>query len=147
MNVIQKLLCVGVVSALATAAFAKSGAKVASRSAISPAEAERIAARVMADDIKAGKINLKQAGRYYVCANETYATSFDAASIERVAKVLGALAQHKKAGTQPGPAEQAEVTRTQNEVNAVMERAEQACMKQLGAKVTPGVVLVRMSPR
>ncbi|MDR2451976.1 MAG: hypothetical protein LBE85_09495 [Candidatus Accumulibacter sp.] len=134
---LKKFLCVALCAACLPVAFAQD----AEKREMSAADLEKMARFLLGDEIRAGKLTLKQGADYVKCTQDTYAKDFyHTPAGEKYLEAVGRLFDGEKKSAQETARLQAETDRLLPELKKYQNKAEETCMKQLGVSVPKGKV-------
>lgn len=142
----KKFLCVAL-CAVCLPAFAQDeddeddglAGAVSQKREMSQADLEKIARLLLGDEIRAGKLTLRQGADYVKCTQDTYAQDFYSSSAGE--KYLGILSRLSEQNSLKGRTSlQAELDRLQPELKKYQDKAEALCTKKLGVSVPKGKV-------
>ena len=143
----KKFLCAVLCAACLPVAFAQdvdgeddeSPADVSKKRGMSQEDLEKMARLLLGDEIRAGKLTLRQGADYVKCAHDTYTQDFYGTPAGQ--KYLEILSRMSKQNSLKGMAgSQAELDRLMPELKKYQDKAEALCTKRLGVSVPKGKV-------
>jgi hypothetical protein len=146
MDYLKKTLCVALCVACLPA-FAQDeddeddglASAVSRKREMSQADMEKMARLVLGDEIRSGKLTLRQAADYMKCTQETYAKNFYGTPTGK--EYLGILSRLSEQNSLKGRTSlQAELDRLMPELKKYQDKAEALCTKKLGVSVPKGKV-------
>lgn len=143
----KKFLCAALCAACLPAAFAQdaddedegSSQRVSKKREMSQEDLEKMARLLLGDEIRAGKLTLRQGADYVKCTHDTYSRDFYGTPAGQ--KYLEILSRQSEQNSLKGLADsQAELDRLMSELKKYQDKAEAQCTKQLGVSVPKGKV-------
>jgi len=107
-------------------------------------QAEEMAQLVLGDEIRAGKLTLKQATEYAICAQEDYAENmYKHPDTEKFVKNLERMGEARDMSASEKAKLDAEMKKYGEEFEKLQDQAEVRCSKKLGLTLPRGKVFGR----
>jgi hypothetical protein len=102
-------------------------------------DAEGMAKMVFHEDIRAGRITVKQAGEYFKCVEEDYAVKFkESPEGEKYREAMKRMKQYENMNASEKAKQDADMKASVKAMEKLREQSGDKCVKQLGLQTKPG---------